>query len=181
MSKLEGYWSPCGLSPLIFFDVISQDRFSVFLKLFHFYDSWKSSPRVHLAVILQHILEPLLRNFRSNFIPWMEFSVDKQIVSFKERLSFLKYMSKKSTQWAMKSFVLATGTVVIYITGSYIQVRISHITCIYYCKLLKRRIIETCKKFSKNTSITTKTTYNTHIWQKSLLMGNFEHEQSLPV
>ena len=79
----------------------------------------------------------------------MEFSVDKQIVSFKERLSFLKYMSKKSTQCAMKSFVLATGTVVIYITGSYIQVRISHITCIYYCKLLRDESLKHVKSFQR--------------------------------
>ena len=97
----------------------------------------------------------------------MEFLVDKQIVSFKQRLSFLKYMSKKSTQWAMKSFVLATGTVVIYITGSYIQVGISHITCIYYCKLLKRRIIETCEKFSKNT-VSQQKQHTIHIYDKSL-------------
>ena len=149
ISKLEGYWSPRGLSPLVFFDIISQDHFSVFLKLIHLYDCWKSFPRVHLAMILQHLLESLLRKFRSNFIPWKELSIDKHLVSYKERLSFLQYIPKKSTQWAMKSVVLATGTVVIYITGSYIQVRISHVTCIYYCKSLKRWIIETCEKFSK--------------------------------
>ena len=110
--KLEDYWSTSWpFHTRTFSDVMSRDRFSVILKFFHLNDSSKfipkGSPGYDPLYKLRPLLEPLLRNFRSNFIIGKELSVDEQMVSYKGRLSFLQYIPKKPTRWGMKAFVLA--------------------------------------------------------------------------
>ena len=65
---------------------MSQDCFSVILKFFHLNDSSKlipkGSPGYDPLYKLQPLLEPLLRNFSSNFILGKELSVDEQTVSY---------------------------------------------------------------------------------------------------
>ena len=110
--KLEDYWSTTWPFHIrTFSDVISRDRFSVILKFFHLNDNSnfipKGSPGYDPLYKLRPLLEPLLRNFRCNFILGKELSVDEQMVSYKGRLSFLQYILKKPTRWGMKAFVLA--------------------------------------------------------------------------
>ena len=91
--KLEDYWSTLWPLHIHFSDVMSRDHFSVILKFFHLNDSSnfipKGSPGYDPLYQLQTLLEPLLRNFRSNFILGKELSVDEQMVSYNGKLSFL--------------------------------------------------------------------------------------------
>ena len=69
--KLEDYWSTLWPFHIHFSDVMSRDHFSVILKFFHLNDSSKfipkGSPGYDPLYKLQTLLQPLLRNFRSNF------------------------------------------------------------------------------------------------------------------
>lgn len=81
------------------------------MKFLHLNDSEKqpsrSDPNYDKLYKIRPFLDIILRNFKANYIPDANLSVDESMISYKGRLSFLQYMPKKPTKWGMKAWVLA--------------------------------------------------------------------------
>ena len=56
---------------------------------------------------IKPLLDPVLKNFKSHYIPGQNISIDESMISFKGRLSWVQYLPKKNTKWGMKAWVLA--------------------------------------------------------------------------
>ena len=90
---------------------MSRDQFSLVLRFLHLNDSSKykkkGEPGHDPLFKLRPFINPLFYNFQSHYTLSREVSVDESMIAFKGRLSFIQYMPKKPTKWAMKAYVLA--------------------------------------------------------------------------
>ena len=59
---------------------------------------------------VRHYINILLENFKNNYIPFENLSIDESIIGYKGRLSFIQYMPKKPHKWGIKAWVLADSS-----------------------------------------------------------------------
>lgn len=52
------------------------------------------------------MLDTIIVQFKSVYMPKAQVSIDESIIGFKGRLSFVQYMPKKPTKWGIKAWVL---------------------------------------------------------------------------
>ena len=110
--RLEDYWATSWpFATHTFSSVMSRDRFSLILRFLHINDSAqyipKGQPGYDAIYKVRPFLTSLLRQFKSNFTPQTQLSIDESMIGFKGRLSFIQYLPKKPTKWGLKAFVLA--------------------------------------------------------------------------
>ena len=90
---------------------MSSRRFELILKFIHLNDSEKQTkpdqPGHDKLYKVRPLLDIILKNFKDNYTPTQNLSVDESMISFKGRLSFIQYMPKKPHKWGMKAWVLA--------------------------------------------------------------------------
>ena len=90
---------------------MSRDRFSLILRFLHLNDSEgyipKGQPGYDAIYKLRPFLTAMLKQFEEFYTPRKELSLDKSMIGFKGRLSFIQHMPKKPTKWGMKAFVVA--------------------------------------------------------------------------
>ena len=89
--------------------IMSSRRFELLLKFFHI----SSPPDQPLPDKLQKIrplLDTVVKNFKAAYVPAQNLSIEKSIISFKGRLSWVQYMPKKPHKWGMKAWVLADSS-----------------------------------------------------------------------
>lgn len=125
MSKNEwkDYWStdPLIETP-IFGKIMSQDRYSLLLRMLNFSDN--NGPRVEDKLQkIRPIIELLRNRFKSVMKPFKHLCIDESIVPWKGRLSFKQFIPSKRHRFGVKLFVLCdveTGFILDFIiyTGS---------------------------------------------------------------
>ena len=129
--KIEDHWAQQWPYSSTVGKIMTRDRFSLILKFFHLNDSEKyikkGEPGHDSLYKIRLLLDPLLQNFKKNYIQNRELSLDEAMVGFKGRIWFLTYMPKKPTKWGMKAFSLAdaiTGYRIMYtgILCNYVKV-----------------------------------------------------------
>ena len=93
---------------------MSSCRFELLLKFLHINDSRKQpargQPGYDQLYKVCPLLDAVVKNFQSSYTPTENLSIDKSMVGFKGRLSFLQYMPKKPQKWGMKAWVLADSS-----------------------------------------------------------------------
>ena len=67
----------------------------------------QGEPGYDKLFMLQPFINPLIQSFQQMFIPQQQLSIDEAMISFKGRLSFLQYLSKKPKKWEIKARALA--------------------------------------------------------------------------
>ena len=89
-------------------------RFELLTKFLHLNDTdnmpSQDSPDYDRIYKIRPFLDKLLTSFKTNYKPSQYMSIDESMISFKRRLSWIQYMSKKPTKWGMKAWVLADST-----------------------------------------------------------------------
>ena len=97
-----------------FASLMSSRRFELVLRFLHLNDSQAQPKRGQQGFDklykIRPLLDLLLPNFQSVYVPAQALSVDESMISFKGRLSFLQYLPKKPQKWGMKAWVLADAT-----------------------------------------------------------------------
>ena len=90
---------------------MSGRRFELLLRFLHLNDSRKQPPRgdpnYDKLYIIRPMLDTIIAQFKSVYMPKAQVSIDESIIGFKGRLSFVQYMPKKPTKWGIKAWVLA--------------------------------------------------------------------------
>lgn len=108
LPKLADYWSTDEIIVQNFpRSVMSRNRFELLLQMIHFsqYDENNRSDRLHRV---QHLLDMLNVNFKTNFIPSQDICVDESMVPFRGRLLFRQYNKQKRHKYGIKLFKLYT-------------------------------------------------------------------------
>ncbi|XP_071050798.1 piggyBac transposable element-derived protein 4-like [Onthophagus taurus] len=122
-NEWKDYWSTDLLiGTPIFGKIMSQDRFSLLLRMLHFSDN----NELHVGDKLQKIrpiIELLRSRFKASMKPFKDLCIDESIVPWKGRLSFKQYIPSKRHRFGIKLFVLCdveTGFILDFIvyTGS---------------------------------------------------------------
>ena len=111
----RSYWSkgwPFGNES--FSSVMSSRRFELILKFLHLSDSEnqpaRGTPDYDKLYKVRLYINILLENFKNNYIPFENLSIDESIIGYKGRLSFIQYMPKKPHKWEIKAWVLADSS-----------------------------------------------------------------------
>ena len=108
---MSGYWTTTWPFSNNFSKIISRNRFLLFSKFLHFANNKLLNPHGqpaydHLFKI-RPVINRLISNFKSSYIPDKNLSIDESMISYKGRLAFLQYLPKKPHKWGMKAWVLA--------------------------------------------------------------------------
>ena len=90
---------------------MSGRRFELLLRFLHLNDSRqqpsKGDPHYDKLYKIRPMLDKVVHQFKSTYLPTCNLSVDESIIGFKGRLSFVQYMPQKPTKWGIKAWVLA--------------------------------------------------------------------------
>ena len=90
---------------------MSSQRFELILKFLHLNDSDSQPARSETGYNRLYKVRPLLSiitaNFKDNYVPTQNLSIDESITGFKRRLSFIQYMPNEPHKWGQKAWVLA--------------------------------------------------------------------------
>ena len=111
LPRMSGYWTTTWPFSNNFSKIISRNRFLLFSKFLHFANNKLLNPHGqpaydHLFKI-RPVINRLISNFKSSYIPDKNLSIDESMISYKGRLAFLQYLPKKPHKWGMKAWVLA--------------------------------------------------------------------------
>ena len=97
-----------------FSSVMSSRRFELILKFLHLNDSEvqpaRGEPAYDKLYKVRPFLSQVLENYKLNYKPHQQLSIDESMISYKGRLSFIQYMPKKPHKWGLKAWVLADST-----------------------------------------------------------------------
>jgi hypothetical protein len=90
--KLEWYWSTRGilLTP-VFSQMMSRNRFQIIHPYLHFNDSTAVGTNEDRLYKIRRILDTVVNNFISNYIPEREISLDEGMLGWRGRLCFRIY------------------------------------------------------------------------------------------
>ena len=104
------YWSNDNfLSTPIFGSLMRRDRFQQIRKVIHFVDPLKEDDDNNLRK-LDDFLNALRYNFRYNYIPEKDISVDEYLSLWKGRLKFKVYIPSKRERYGVKIFMLCESS-----------------------------------------------------------------------
>jgi len=98
--KLQLYWSMRGIFQTpIFPQTMSRNRFQLIQRYLHFIDNHAAGTNVdHLYKILT-ILDIVVNNFRTNYIPGRKISLDEGMLGWRGRLRFCVYNPSRITEY----------------------------------------------------------------------------------
>ncbi|XP_017792480.1 PREDICTED: uncharacterized protein LOC108574407 [Habropoda laboriosa] len=109
LANLQEYWSRNNVSYIPFYsDTFTRDRFSQIFWRLHLktIPSQNTNPRVRLQLVCC-FLDYINARFLNYFVPGEQICVDKSIVKFKGRISFITYNPMKPTKWGIRVYTLA--------------------------------------------------------------------------
>ena len=90
---------------------MSSRRFELITRFLHLNDSasqpQRGEPSFDKLYKVCPFMTLVLQNFKDNYIPNQQLSIDESMISYKGRLSFIQYLPKKPHKWGMKAWVLA--------------------------------------------------------------------------
>ena len=90
---------------------MSSRRFELIMRFLHLNDSasqpQRGEPSFDKLYKVRPFMTLVLQNFKDNYIPSQQLSIDESMISYKDRLSFIQYLPKKPHKWGMKAWVLA--------------------------------------------------------------------------
>ena len=112
---IRSYWSTSWpFANENFSRVMSSRRFELLLKFLHLNNSDTQPLRGETGYDKLYKVRPfldiVLENFKTNYQPYQQISVDESMISYKGRLSFVQYLPKKPHKWGLKAWVLADST-----------------------------------------------------------------------
>ena len=104
--QIAMYWSR---EPLVgcpaFGRAMSRNRWELILKCLHFADNTHYTREEPLFKV-RPLLDLLVENFKTVYVPGRELSVDEELLKWRGRLSFRQYIPSKRARFGMKSFFL---------------------------------------------------------------------------
>jgi hypothetical protein len=100
--KLEWYWPTRGilLTP-IFSQTMSRNRFQIIHRYLHFNDNTAIGTNEDRLYKIRPILDSVVNNFKSNYIPEREISLDEGMLGWWGRLRFRIYNPSKITKYGI--------------------------------------------------------------------------------
>ena len=106
---IRSYWSTSWpFANESFSRVMSSRRFELLLKFLHLNNSDTQPLRGETGYDKLYKVRPfldiVLENFKTNYQPYQQISIDESMISYKGRLSFVQYLPHK---WGLKAWVLA--------------------------------------------------------------------------
>ena len=110
-----------------FAKVMSRRRFQLLSSCLHFVNNATAvhderGRHVNPLFKVRPVLLRLTKSFRSLYHPRQQVAIDEQMIAFKRRLYFKRYLPKKPTKWGLKAFVLAESATG-YVYAAYRQAR----------------------------------------------------------
>jgi len=100
--KLELYWSMRGIFQTpIFPQTMSRNRFQLIQKYLHFNDNNAAGTNEDHLYKIRTILDIVVNNFRTNYIPDKEISLDEGMLGWWGRLRFRVYNPGKITKYGL--------------------------------------------------------------------------------
>jgi len=87
--KLELYWSTRGIFQTpVFPQTVSRNRFHLIQRYLHFYDNNAAGTNEDCLYKIHTILDIVVNNFRTNYIPDREISLDEGMLGWRGHLQF---------------------------------------------------------------------------------------------
>lgn len=110
--SLQSYWEKDQVTVTPSFgNIMSSNRFMNILRFIHFVDNESEvpcNPAQHDCLFKIHsVLDELQRQFRQNYIPAREVSIDQTMVKFKGRKFFRQFLPSKPIRFGFKLFTVA--------------------------------------------------------------------------
>jgi len=100
--KLELYWSMRGIFQTpIFPQTLSRNRFQLIQRYLHFNDNNPAGTNEDCLYKIHTILDIVVNNFRTNYIPDREISLDEGMLDWRGRLRFRVYNPSKITKYSI--------------------------------------------------------------------------------
>lgn len=104
------YWTTNKLLATPFFGtVMSEYRFSLIMKFFHFTNNEEFVGTTHPAPKLKKIWEVsqmIVKNFQQTYVPERDISIKESLMAYKGRLSWIQCIESKSARFRIKSYML---------------------------------------------------------------------------
>ena len=108
------YWTTNRLLATPFFGtVMSEYRFSLIMKYFHFTNNDEFDEATHPAPKLKKIWEVwqlIVGNFQRTYVPERDISVDESLMAYKGRLSWIQYIASKRARFGIKTYMLCESS-----------------------------------------------------------------------
>ena len=112
MPNIQSYWNTSWpFASNNFNEIMSRDRFLLYLKFLHLANNDRMIPLHQVGhdklFKVRYFLSQLMESYQSSNRMERKLSVDKMMIKYKGRLSFLQYMPKKTHKWGIKAWALA--------------------------------------------------------------------------
>lgn len=108
------YWTTNKLLATPFFGtVMSECRFSLIMKNFHFTNNEEFDEATHPAPKLKKIWEvwqTIVGNFQRTYVPNRDVCVDESLMAYKGRLSWIQYIASKRARFGIKTYMLCEAS-----------------------------------------------------------------------
>jgi len=100
--KLELYWSTRGIFQTpIFPQTMSRNRFQLIRRCLYFNDNNAAETNEDCLYKIRTVLEIVVNNFRTNYVPDREISLDEGMLGWRGRLRFRVYNPDKITKYGL--------------------------------------------------------------------------------